>query len=499
LKARQQLLYAPDPPDQLHLAFNTSSPEPADALTEQLLLLCEQPAQLQACLAQLDHKEALQLLSTALLRRHFDAAASFEGLLHTFRKDWSFVETVTAALGVAVKTQDGDAVASLCKLQSSQQLAPTAVAGMLLQAMQQDDSAAVVQLLELPAAQQLPVSSAVQLLQAALQQGYVSVVTFVCQQEAAQAIDAADITTLLLTAVEEQQLDGLGELLELPAAEMQHAAAAQQLLLAAMDAAAASGDVEAFQMLHEELPAVGELSAAQMVVLLQSAISQDEALSAFLVLQLLLLQGSQAVSSSCIKQLLTQAVQLRRVGAAQLLCKCQGAQGISKHSCKQLVALARNQGILHKVALLLLSLLDEVDAWLHFQAVAAAVAAGDAKAVVALAGLPPESVGGRVLWPQVQAWLADAVSEHQREMVAAMCKLQVRQPRNCPDSKGVATLLQCAAQDTHDEALRILVQEVLDSGNICSAQQAAEAVAQQMQAALKQGDVQLLRCLAGWQ
>jgi hypothetical protein len=278
---------------------------------------------------------------------------------------------------------------------------------------------------------------------------------------------------------------------------MQHAAAAQQLLLAAMDAAAASGDVEAFQMLHEELPAVGELSAAQMVVLLQSAISQDEALSAFLVLQLLLLQGSQAVSSSCIKQLLTQAVQLRRVGAAQLLCKCQGAQGISKHSCKQLVALARNQGILHKVALLLLSLLDEVDAWLHFQAVAAAVAAGDAKAVVALAGLPPESVGGRVLWPQVQAWLADAVSEHQREMVAAMCKLQVRQPRNCPDSKGVATLLQCAAQDTHDEALRILVQEVLDSGNICSAQQAAEAVAQQMQAALKQGDVQLLRCLAG--
>jgi hypothetical protein len=225
----------------LHLAFNTLAPEPADALTEQLLLLREQPAQLQACLVQLDQQQALQLLSTALLRRHFAAAASLEGLLHTFRQDWSFVEAVTAALVAAVDKQASDAVACVCKLQSSQRSEPAAVAGMLLQAMQQDDNAAVVQLPELPAVQRLPVSSAVQLLQAALQQGFITIVTYLCQQEAAQAIDAADITALLLTAVQEQQLDGLVELLSLQPAEMLHAAAAQQLLLAAIDAVAASG------------------------------------------------------------------------------------------------------------------------------------------------------------------------------------------------------------------------------------------------------------------
>jgi hypothetical protein len=358
---------------------------------------------------------------------------------------------------------------------------------------------AVAALAGLPAAAQLPVGSAVQLLQAALLQGFEEVVTLVCQQQAAHAIDAAAFTTLLLTAVQQQQHEGLEELLQLHPAEMLTAPAAQQLLLAAIDTAAASGSVFAFHLLHTQLPAVNELTAAQVIVLLSSAINLNEVLSQHLVMQLKHFQASQFVGSSCILQLLNQALQQKRVGAVRWLCSFQGAHGPSRHSCERLLALANRQGVLHKVAQPLFVAHGAVHPRLLLAAVASAVVAADVAAVadlVAGANTGPSQGFQALYWPHVIGWLADAAGQHQRAMVAALCKFQVRQPQHCPASEGVEGLLQRAVQAKDYEGVRILVEEVLNSSSICSAEQAVRAVAQQMQAAVKQGDVQLLRCLA---
>jgi hypothetical protein len=196
-QALQHQLYAPDLPHQLQLAFNMSAPQPADALMKQLLQSRKQPAQLQLCLSQLDQQRARLLLSTARLRRHFDAAESFEDLLHTWDPEWSFVAEVSAAITSAVQQRDSAAVARLCKLQAAQQLQPTVVADLLLQVMQHDDNVAVAHLTELPAAGQLPVGSAAPLLQEAQKQGFTEVVAFVCQQHAAEVLDAAAIMMVM--------------------------------------------------------------------------------------------------------------------------------------------------------------------------------------------------------------------------------------------------------------------------------------------------------------
>jgi hypothetical protein len=496
----QLLLCAPDVLDQLQLAFNKCSADAAVALTAQLLSLREQPAQLQACLAQLDEQAAQQLLSTALLQHHFDAAASFEGLLRTCKPDWSFIATVAAALTLAVEQQDGAAVACLCKLRSTQQLQPTVVAGLLLQAMQQEDNVAVVPLSELAAAAQLPASSAVQLLQAALQKGFTDVATVVCEQQAAQEVDAAAMIELLLTAVQQQQLAGLEELSQLQPAQMLHVPAAQQLLQAAMATAAASedGDLAALDMLLDELPAAEELGEADMVILLQSAISQSQELAPRLVRRLWQLPASQSLSAGCISQLLIKALEQQQLTVVTMLCMFDGAASISKQGFERIVLLADKQAVLHKVAPKLFALRDVVDFRQYFKAASAAVAARDVEAIRVLArvkGLPRECSAQLV--PHVHRWLADAALQHQRELASALCKVHVRQTHSFSGNGGIAALLHCVADGNAEESLSIILQEVLDSRGICTAEQAAQAVLQEMQAAVKEPDVQLLRCLAG--
>jgi hypothetical protein len=507
LQELQHVLCAADLQQQLQLAFNTAASQPADALTAQLLSLREQPMQLRACLAQLHlQDDAQQLLSTALLRRHFSAAVTFEGLLCTSRPEWSFLQTVAAALNAAVQQQDGGAVACLCKLQSSQQLPEDTVTSLLLHAMQLEDTAAVAHLSGLSAAAQLSVGSAVQLLQAALQHDFSDLVTFVCEQQAAQQIEAGAMTSLLLAAVQQLEAAQLEELLLLQPAQMLHAPAVQQLLQAAIDAAAASEDADtaAVQLLVEELPAVHELDKEQVAVLLRYAMNQTDELSRRLVTQLLPLQPS------CLVQLLTEALQQKRVNTVNWLCSAAKSTGaaaaVSKRSCERLLLLANQQAVLHKVAKALLTLLPDFNERLFMLAVSAAVKAGDAQSVTALAGdkgLPRKYRAE--WWPYVHGWLADAAARHQQELAAALCKLGVRQPLpvdGCLHIYSAATLLQRAVDAKDCAALSILLKVVLDSGNICTVEQASQAVLLQMQGALKQavfsrGDVDVLRCLAG--
>lgn len=427
-------VYAPELRDQLVLSFNNTQPDAVHHLLKHLLYLQGHPTQLAACLQQLDQAVVQQLLSTALLRRHFAAITYLDTLLERFKPECSCPNSITTHLIAAVQRRDSEAVSCLCKLRVSRRIDPAAVPSMLLQAMRQDHYRAIDSLTKLPPASRLPVDSIAELIRTAMHLMIdEDVVAFLCEQDAAQHIGPADITELLLVAVRMDRLGSLEMLLELQPAQLLDAPAAAALLQMAIGTAAAAApyhsSAAAVEVICDMAPAALELDTAAVSALLSSAVATRECSSASLW-ALLGLPSGPGISSSCIAGLLETALQHDNAAAVKELCLLPAACNISVSKLRQLLSCAARHKVLRHVAAPLVALQpDGIDWWVFTDVIRAAAWSGDADGIEALAGLSMlPGTSRQIAGSYLVQLLQDACGrpEIDLKMLVALCKLDVR-------------------------------------------------------------------------